>query len=139
MVRRTMRALLRFLGMVEAETRDIALAPSTSGTTLGAGVAIKGELHGEGSLIILGRFEGEIVQRGPVHIGPQAWVDANINAAEIIIAGVVRGNLSADARVEILATGSLTGTLKSGGFSAADGAKAKGEISVEPQAAAQKP
>jgi hypothetical protein len=40
----------------------------------------------------------------------------------------VRGNLSADTRVEILAEGSLTGTVRSGSFAAADGASVKGEI-----------
>ncbi len=49
----------------------------------------------------------------------------------MIVAGSVRGNLSADARVEILPTGSLTGTVKSGSFTAADGATVKGEIWIE--------
>jgi cytoskeletal protein CcmA (bactofilin family) len=44
---------------------------------------------------------------------------------------VVRGNLSASTRVEILPTGTLTGTLKSGSFTAAEGASVKGEVWVE--------
>ena len=60
----------------------------------------------------------------------EARVDANITARVIVIAGVVRGNLSADTRVEILPTGALTGTVKSGSFTAADGARVKGEIWV---------
>jgi cytoskeletal protein CcmA (bactofilin family) len=43
----------------------------------------------------------------------------------------VRGNLSATTRVEILPTGVLTGTLRTGSFSAADGAAVKGEIWIE--------
>jgi len=50
----------------------------------------------------------------------------------IVIGGTVRGNLSASTRVEILPTGVLTGTLKTGSFSAADGASVKGEVWVEP-------
>ena len=67
-------------------------------------------------------------------------MDANISAAAIRIAGVVRGNLSAGTRVDILATGSLTGTVKSGSFAAADGANVKGEIWVErPASVAERP
>jgi len=48
-----------------------------------------------------------------------------------VVGGTVRGNLSAATRVEILPTGVLTGTLKTGSFSAADGAAVKGEIWIE--------
>jgi cytoskeletal protein CcmA (bactofilin family) len=58
-------------------------------------------------------------------------VDANITADAIVVAGLVRGNLSADTRVEILSGGSLTGSVKSGSFAAADGASVKGEVWVE--------
>ncbi|MBI2554351.1 MAG: polymer-forming cytoskeletal protein, partial [Candidatus Rokubacteria bacterium] len=67
---------------------------------------------------------------GTVHVGEGAEVDANISATAIVIAGIVRGNLSASTRVEILPTGTLTGTLKSGSFTAAEGATVKGEVWV---------
>jgi cytoskeletal protein CcmA (bactofilin family) len=81
---------------------------------------------------MLGQFEGEVVLNGAVHIGPEARVEANITASEIVIAGAVRGNLSAAGRVEILGSGSLTGTLKSGSLSAGAGTTVKGEVWVEP-------
>jgi cytoskeletal protein CcmA (bactofilin family) len=101
-------------------------------TVIGPGVSIKGELRGDGALTMLGQFEGEVVLNGAVHIGPDARVDANITASDIVIAGAVRGNLSAEGRVEILGSGSLTGSLKSGSLSAGNGAKVKGEVWVEP-------
>ena len=52
-------------------------------------------------------------------------------AQALIIAGKVRGNLSATTRLDILPTGVLTGTLKAGSFSAAEGASVKGEIWLE--------
>ena len=51
--------------------------------------------------------------------------------SRIVIAGAVRGNLSADTRVEILPTGSLTGTVKSASFAADTGATVKGEVWLE--------
>ena len=76
---------------------------------------------------------------GALHVGPEARVDANISARTIVIGGAVRGNLSADASVDILPTGSLTGTVKSGSFAAADGATVKGEIWIDRPAAPERP
>lgn len=125
-------ALLRFLGFgddaspPEGHPREV-VAP---GGLIGQGLEIKGEVSGEGDFQVLGKFEGEISLMGTVHVGEGAEVDANINATAIVIGGVVRGNLSAATRVEILPTGTLTGTLKSGSFTAAEGATVKGEIWV---------
>ncbi|MBI2159238.1 MAG: polymer-forming cytoskeletal protein [Candidatus Rokubacteria bacterium] len=137
-----MKAQLRFFGLTDAQDPgDRSLTPpSGAATVLGPGVTLKGELQGEGTLTVLGQFEGEIVLNGLLHVGPDARVDANITAPAIAIAGAVRGNLSADTRVDILPTGSLTGTVKSASFAAADGANMKGEIWVErPASVAPRP
>jgi cytoskeletal protein CcmA (bactofilin family) len=125
-----MKRLLAFFGLGDGVPDDAPVVPPST-TTIGTGIAIKGELRGEGPLTVLGQFEGDIVLDGTLHVGPEARVDANISASAIVVAGVVRGNLSADTRVEILPTGALTGTVKSGSFTAADGASVKGEIWVE--------
>jgi cytoskeletal protein CcmA (bactofilin family) len=128
-----MKALLRFFGFLPAAEPDepVYVPPAGAKTTIGADVTLKGELSGAGALAILGRFEGDIALDGTLHVGPDARVDANITADAIVVAGVVRGNLSADTRVEILPGGSLTGSVKSGSFAAADGASVKGEVWVE--------
>jgi cytoskeletal protein CcmA (bactofilin family) len=112
---------------VRADAGDAAL--------IGARLSFRGEISGEGDFRILGTFEGEINVTGRVFVGEGAQVDANINAAAIVIGGSVRGNLSATTRVEILPSGVLTGSLRTGSFSAADGASVKGEIWVERPAA----
>ena len=127
-----MKRLLAFFGLDHGPAdEDFFHGGPVSPSTIGGGLTIKGELRGEGPLTVLGQFEGDIVLDGTLHVGPEARVDANITARVIVIAGVVRGNLSADTRVEILPTGALTGTVKSGSFTAADGASVKGEIWVE--------
>ena len=111
--------------------------PAQSGPTdreravLGGGMSLRGEISGEGDFHIYGRFEGEIDVTGRVLVAEAAQVDANINAAAIVIAGKVRGNLSATTHLDILPSGVLTGTLKAGSFSAAEGSSVKGEIWLE--------
>ncbi len=103
----------------------------SNGAVLGARLSFRGEVSGEGDFHIAGKFEGDVNVTGRVLVSEGAEVDANINAQAIVIGGTVRGNLSASTRVEILPTGVLTGTLKTGSFTAADGASVKGEVWVE--------
>jgi cytoskeletal protein CcmA (bactofilin family) len=135
-----MGGVWRFLGFSSSADE---LAPRASGSSpsgapvdpgravLGSGLALRGEISGEGDFHIFGRFEGEIDVSGRVVVDEAAQVDANINAASILIAGKVRGNLSATTHLDILPTGVLTGTLKAGSFSAAEGSSVKGEIWLE--------
>ena len=103
-----------------AARRDARVEPA-EGAGLGGRLTFRGEVSGEGDFRILGKFDGEINVTGRVYVGEGAEVDANINAAAIVIGGTVRGNLSASTRVEILPSGVLTGSLRTGSFSAADG------------------
>ena len=127
----------RFLGFTgspeEAAPQSIGNPPvgapvDPGRAVLGGGLTLRGEIAGEGDFHIYGRFEGEIDVSGRVVVSEAAQVDANINAASILIAGKVRGNLSASTHLDILPTGVLTGTLKAGSFSAAEGSSVKGEI-----------
>lgn len=135
-----MRAALGYLGLSgaasdpdpgEAPPRRMEHVSAPAGARIDSRLSFRGELAGEGDFQILGKFEGEIKVTGRVLVGEGAQVDANIDAAAIVIGGTVRGNLSASTRVEILPSGVLTGTLRTGSFSAADGASVKGEIWVE--------
>jgi cytoskeletal protein CcmA (bactofilin family) len=132
-----LKGIRRFFGFDIAEDeeplttpfRQVSLPPTAF--RVGEKLAIKGEIVGEGDLELAGRFEGVINVQGTVAIGDRAEVDADITASTIIVGGKVRGNLSSAGRVEILPQGMLTGNLRSGSFSAADGASVKGEIVVE--------
>jgi len=135
-----MRRLLAFFGLdLGIFGGDGRRAPQDSPTTIGVGMKMKGEIRGEGPLTVLGEFEGDIVLDGTVHVGTEGRVDANITARAIVVGGVVRGNLSADTRVEILPTGALTGTVKSSSFAAAAGASVKSELWLERPDATPRP
>jgi cytoskeletal protein CcmA (bactofilin family) len=138
---------LRYLGLTGGSAAEPPRPPEPlprapelrDGALLGARLSFRGEVNGEGDFHIAGRFEGEINVTGRVVVAPGAEVDANISGLAIVIGGTVRGNLSATTRVEILPTGVLTGSLKTGSFAAADGASVKGEVWVEPVAVRSAP
>lgn len=125
-------SLVRYLDGRDRESTPARLIEvDQQGGVLGVGLAFKGEVSGDGDLFIGGTFEGEINVAGTVRVGEGAEVEANISAGMIVIAGVVRGNVSAGTQVEMLPTGTLTGTVKSGSLVAAQGASLRGEVWIE--------
>ncbi len=123
-------ALARYFDGREPDPSETLETPER-GAVIGAGLSFKGEISGEGDLVIAGTFEGEINISGSVQVEDHAEVEANISATAIVIAGLVRGNVSATTHVEMLPTGTLTGTVRSGSLVTAEGASLRGEVWLE--------
>ena len=74
---------------------------------LGAGINWRGNLRGSGGIRIEGTFEGEIQVQGIIVVGETGRVFCNnIRANTVVVAGTVRGNISAE-KLEIRSTGRL--------------------------------
>jgi len=98
---------------------------------LGRSVVIKGELSGSEDLTLYGQMEGSI--RLPAHtltIGPHADIKAEISAKAVVIMGAVTGNVTAGEKVEIRATGSVTGDIASPRLAIADGGCLCGRVAM---------
>ncbi len=80
---------------------------------LGDGTAFEGKLSFEGVLHIHGEFKGEIFTPDTLVIGPNADVNAQIEAGEVIIAGRMQGNIYAHKQVTLKAPAHFTGTVTS--------------------------
>ena len=96
---------------------------------LGKSVVIKGELSGSEDLTLYGQMEGSI--RLPNHtltIGPHADIKAEISAKAVVIMGAVTGNVAAGEKVEIGASGSVTGDIASPRLAIADGGCLRGRV-----------
>jgi cytoskeletal protein CcmA (bactofilin family) len=98
---------------------------------LGKSVIIKGELSGSEDLTLYGQMEGSI--KLPDHtltIGPHADIKAQVSAKSVVIMGAVTGNVTAGERVEIRATGSVTGDIASPRLAIADGGCFRGRVDM---------
>jgi cytoskeletal protein CcmA (bactofilin family) len=96
---------------------------------LGKSIVIKGELSGTEDLTLCGQMEGSI--RLPAHtltIGAEADIKAEISAKTVVILGAVTGNVNAEHRVEIQATGSVTGNVAAPRLVVADGGRLDGKV-----------
>lgn len=99
-------------------------------TVLGPGVHYKGVLKGSAGVRIEGSVDGAIVINGPVVIAEGAKVNADIQATVVLVAGSIKGNITA-ARVEILATGRIWGDLVTKDFASEEGAYLRGQVKMQ--------
>ena len=97
----------------------------------GKGLIIRGELAGEGDVELQGHLEGKINLNGTVVVAEGARIQADISATEIIVAGVVRGNVMASGKVELTPTGHLVGDIRGKALIVREGAAVNGRIDVE--------
>jgi cytoskeletal protein CcmA (bactofilin family) len=99
---------------------------------LGKSMVIKGELSGSEDLTLYGQMEGSIML--PDHtltIGPDADIRAQVVARFVVIMGAVTGNVTAGEKVEIQATGSVTGDIASPRLVIVDGARFRGSVEMQ--------
>jgi cytoskeletal protein CcmA (bactofilin family) len=98
---------------------------------LGKSVVIKGELSASEDLTLDGQMEGRVTL--PDHtltIGPAANIKASISAKAVVIMGAVTGNVTAGEKIEIQATGSVTGDLASPRLMVAEGGHLRGKVEM---------
>jgi cytoskeletal protein CcmA (bactofilin family) len=99
-------------------------------TTLGKETNFNGILRFKESLKIDGRFEGEIESPGFLYIENGATVTADIKVGAVVIGGVVRGNIEASDRLEMLATGKVFGNIRTAKLNIADGVVFEGKCEM---------
>lgn len=95
---------------------------------------IEGQLNCDENLAIDGQFKGNITAKNnSVAIGPSGQVYADIRAKEIIIEGVVMGDIIADHRVLLAASGRVAGNIQAAVVDLQDGARFRGIIEIDPK------
>ena len=98
---------------------------------LGKSVVINGELSASEDLTLDGQMEGSVtLPNHTLTIGPAANIKASISAKAVVIMGAVTGNVTAGEKVEIRATGSVTGDLAAPRLVVAEGAVLNGSIQM---------
>ena len=99
-------------------------------TYFGKNLKIKGNISGEGSLIILGSFEGEFDLKGRLKIAQGANIKGNIKASDIYVNGDVEGVVSASEKVHLDNTARIKGGIVTPRISVLEGATFDGEVKM---------
>ena len=99
-------------------------------TYFGKNLTIKGNVAGEGSLIILGSFEGEFDLKGRLKVAQGARIKGNIKATDIYVNGHIEGAVSASEKVHLDSTARIKGGIATPRISVLEGAMFDGEIKM---------
>ncbi len=108
--------------------------PTDFPTILGPDASFKGELTFEKGMRLQGRFEGSINTPGRLHVSREAKMSADVEAGAIIVEGDVKGNLSANDRIELKSTARYEGDLRASKLVVDEGAVFSGHVTVGPEA-----
>ena len=100
-------------------------------TIIGTQSAFDGTLKCEATLRIRGSAQGEIACAKSVFIEETARVHANVKASNAVVAGELEGSITCDGRLEILATGRVTGELTAGVLIIQEGAFFEGHLKMK--------
>jgi len=127
--------------MATAETSDALSQTPTASTPrsgaderrttawIGQGVVIEGRVISSQDMRIDGRVDGTIeVGDHMLTVGARAVVKANLVARSILISGTIIGNVTATARVDLQASGSVEGDISTPRLLMVEGAAIKGKV-----------
>jgi cytoskeletal protein CcmA (bactofilin family) len=97
-------------------------------SVLAAGLTIEGKIEGTGNFRVVGRFKGTVKVNGELTIEPGAFVEGEIWADSVLVAGDVRGQIVATSRVEFKDSGTLIGDVKASSVVVSAGSKMRGKM-----------
>jgi cytoskeletal protein CcmA (bactofilin family) len=98
---------------------------------IGPSIRIKGEISAKEPMIVEGRVEGSIDLSGQqLTVSEAAHIDGDVVAHTVVVAGTVKGTLSAEAKVILKQTASLEGEMTAPAVKVDEGAVLQGRVEV---------
>ena len=101
-----------------------------NGTYFGPNVTIDGTVTGNEPVLVEGTIKGTINLTNDIRVGTKARIEATIHAKNVTVEGKVTGDLSADERVELVASATVDGNIKAPKIIVAEGAKFRGNVDM---------
>ena len=115
------------MAIFKRRIQDTTTGPTTY---VAASTTITGTIAGKGAYVFCGTIEGECDIDGPLTLAAGGRWKGILRATDIVVAGVVEGDVAAKQRVEILGTARVSGSLSGNSIAVAEGAVIEGEIKV---------
>jgi cytoskeletal protein CcmA (bactofilin family) len=114
------------------------MKPAEGSTVIGKSVTIRGDVTGKEDLFLDGVVEGTIsLPESRLTVGPNARVMADVDAQEMVIFGLVEGNLRVAGRIELRETAVVKGDIVAGRLSIEENASMKGKVELLETATAE--
>jgi cytoskeletal protein CcmA (bactofilin family) len=99
-------------------------------TFFGPNVTIDGTVTGSEPVLIEGTVHGKINLSGELRIGTKARIEATVHAKNVTVEGTLTGDVSADDKVELVASATVDGNIKAPKIVVAEGARFRGSVDM---------
>lgn len=114
------------------------MKPAEGSTLIGKSVTIKGELSGSEDLFLDGLFEGTVrLSDSRLTVGPNAQVKAELHVRDLIVFGIVDGNVHASGRIELRQSAVVNGDIFASRLSVEESASIRGRVELTGRAPAE--
>ncbi|MBS3994418.1 MAG: polymer-forming cytoskeletal protein [Alkaliphilus sp.] len=94
--------------------RNEVISNEKINTLIGQNTKFEGVLHAEGVIRVDGEFHGEIILNGNLILGEEGKIFGNITAHNIVLSGMVNGNIKASNLLRICSSGKVIGDIHIG-------------------------
>ncbi|MGH7766499.1 MAG: bactofilin family protein [Candidatus Binatia bacterium] len=91
--------------------QNSSTADQNSTSVIDQGCELEGRFRFSGTLVINGKFRGELHSRDTLLVGESAELDAQVSVGAAIISGRVTGSVTARERVELRASARIAGDI----------------------------
>jgi cytoskeletal protein CcmA (bactofilin family) len=107
---------------------DAPVAPG--GSFIGPNVTVEGTVTGSEPVVVEGTLRGKVNLSADLRVGTKARIEATVHARNVLIEGKLTGDVSADDRVELVASATVDGNIKAPKIIVAEGAKFRGSVDM---------
>ena len=97
---------------------------------IGEGSIFDGRFYVNGSILIEGKFHGDIKTDDQLIVGPAGKVKTDIQARKVTIAGTLIGNINASEEVSLLHTGKVLGNITTPKLTVEPGVITEGKVTI---------
>lgn len=100
-------------------------------TIVSAAMRIEGELKSSGDIKIDGIVSGKIQTSQDLTVGPNAQIDADLIAANAVIGGAIKGNITVKGSLLLLETAKIIGNISCSSLGIREGAYFSGACRMQ--------
>ena len=98
---------------------------------IGHGITVKGDLTGDGDMVVDGRIEGRVHLRAELVVEATGSIEADVAVRALVVRGKVNGNIDAEEHVELDASAVVSGDIRAPSIVIRDGAVVRGRIEMD--------
>jgi cytoskeletal protein CcmA (bactofilin family) len=121
---------LRKAGSEGGREHLMARGNGTANCVIGAGSVFEGRFHVNGSILIEGKFQGEIRTSEQLTVGASGRVKTDIAARQVTVAGTLIGNITATEEVSLLQSGKVLGNITTPRLRVEAGVITEGKLTI---------